>query len=386
MIRPGNENNSVAWAPEIELNIRRPVTRKYTAHNASNRVGKMPRLAGSSRAGDGKQVRAQPRNKTPAAQFRSRDVQREESVAGLTSINAYESADLDNTIFETSRRHGSISMIKDIIVHLEHQAARDPACDFAVTIAEIFDAHLAAVAFAYAPDFPRSVMLEIPADIVARMIAESEKAALAAIERFDAGAKRSLISAEHRLLKLVGASAPAVLSTLARRFDLGVFMQSEPNGVDNDDMIEVSLFESGRPLIVVPYSQKDGLKLDHVVCCWDGSRAATRAFNDGLPLLVKATTVDLLVVLNEKTDTSPNEIRGAEMAKHLARHDVNVQIVTVQAADIDVTNAILSYVADVSGTLIVMGGYGHAKLREVILGGVTRDMFKSMTVPVFMSH
>jgi nucleotide-binding universal stress UspA family protein len=175
-----------------------------------------------------------------------------------------------------------------------------------------------------------------------------------------------------------------ILSKLARRFDLSVFMQSEPNGVDNDDMIETSLFQSGRPLIVVPYIQKDGLKLDRVVCCWDGSRAAARAINDALPLLVRATTVDLLIVLNEKTNL--NEIRGAEIAKHLARHDVKVQIVPVPAADIDVTNAILSYVAEVSGTLIVMGGYGHAKLREVILGGVTRDMLKSMTVPVFMSH
>jgi nucleotide-binding universal stress UspA family protein len=277
-------------------------------------------------------------------------------------------------------------MIKDIIVHLEHQAARDPARDFAITIAEIFDAHLAAVAFAYAPDFPGYVMLEIPSDIVSQMMAESEKAALAAIERFDAAARRSLISAEHRLLKTLGASAPLILSTLARRFDLSVFMQSEPNGVDNDDMIETSLFQSGRPLIVVPHIQKDGLKLDHLVCCWDGSSAAARAINDALPLLVKATAVDLLIVLNEKTNSNTNVIRGAEMAKHLARHDVKVQIETVPAADIDVTNAILSYVAGNSATLIVMGGYGHAKLREVILGGVTRDMLKSMTVPVFMSH
>jgi nucleotide-binding universal stress UspA family protein len=277
-------------------------------------------------------------------------------------------------------------MIEDIIIHLEHQAARDLVCDFAVTIAEIFDAHLTAVGFAYAPDLPGYVTLKIPPDIAAQMMAGSEKAALAALERFEAAARRSLISAERRLLKPVGASAPAVLSTLARRFDLGVFMQSEPNGVDHDDMIEASLFESGRPLIVVPYIQKDGLRLDHVVCCWDGGRAATRAINDGLPLLVKATTVDLLIVLNEKTDTSPNEVRGAEMAKHLARHDVKVRIVRVPAADIDVTNAILSYVADVSATLIVMGGYGHAKLREMILGGVTRGMLQSMTVPVFMSH
>ena len=277
-------------------------------------------------------------------------------------------------------------MIKDIIVNLEHKIARDPARDFAVTVAETFDAHIAGVAFAYAPDFPGHVMLEIPSDIVVQMIAEGEKTALAAIERFEAAARRSMVSAEHRLLKTIGASAPSILATLARRFDLSVFMQSEPNGVDNDDMIETSLFESGRPLIVVPYIQKDGLRLDHVVCCWDGSRAAARAINDGLPLLLKATTVDLLIVLNEKTNSADNVIRGAEIAKHLARHDVKVQISTIRAADIDVTNAILSYVADTSATLIVMGGYGHAKLREVILGGVTRDMLKSMTVPVFMSH
>jgi nucleotide-binding universal stress UspA family protein len=278
-------------------------------------------------------------------------------------------------------------MIKDIIVNLEHQIARDPARDFAITVAETFDTHVAGVAFAYIPEFPGYVMLEkIPRDMMAQMVAESEKAARAAIERFDAAARRSLVSAEHRLLRALGAIAPEILSRLARRFDLSVLMQSKPGGVDNDDMIETSLFQSGRPVIVVPYIQKDGLKLDHVVCCWDGSRAAARAFNDALPLLAKATQVDLLIVLNEKTTGDEKEIRGVEIAKHLARHDVKVQIETIPAADIDATNTILSYVADISGTLIVMGGYGHAKLREVILGGVTRDMLKSMTVPVFMSH
>jgi nucleotide-binding universal stress UspA family protein len=278
-------------------------------------------------------------------------------------------------------------MIKDIIVNLEHQIAHDPARDFAITVAETFDTHVAGVAFAYIPEFPGYVMLEqIPRDMMAQMVAESEKAARAAIERFDAAARRSLVSAEHRLLRALGAIAPEILSRLARRFDLSVLMQSKPGGVNNDDMIETSLIQSGRPVIVVPYIQKDGLKLDHVVCCWDGSRAAARAFNDALPLLAKATQVDLLIVLNEKTSGDEKEIRGVEIAKHLARHDVKVQIEIIPAADIDVTNTILSYVADISGTLIVMGGYGHAKLREVILGGVTRDMLKSMTVPVFMSH
>jgi nucleotide-binding universal stress UspA family protein len=277
-------------------------------------------------------------------------------------------------------------MIKDIIVHLEHKITRDPARDFAISIAETFDSHIAGVAFANTPDFAGYLVMEMPPDIVARMVAESEKVASAAIERFDAAARRSLVSAEHRLLKATGASAPATLATLARRFDLSVLMQSEPDGVDNDDMIEAALFESGRPLIMVPYIQKDGLKLDHVVCCWDGSRAAARAINDALPLLVKAKAVDLLIVLNEKTSSAPNVIRGAEIANHLARHDVKVEITTIPAADIDVTSAILSYVADCSGTLIVMGGYGHTKLREFILGGATRDVLKSMTVPVFVSH
>lgn len=140
-------------------------------------------------------------------------------------------------------------------------------------------------------------------------------------------------------------------------------MQSDSNGVNNDDMIETSLFQSGHPLIMVLYIQKDGRKLDRVVCFWDGSRAAAQAFHDALPLLAKAAKADLLIVLNEKTKSNNNVIRGVEIATHLARHDVKVEIETVPAADIDVASAILSYVADSSGTLIVMGGYGHAKLR-----------------------
>jgi nucleotide-binding universal stress UspA family protein len=277
-------------------------------------------------------------------------------------------------------------MIKDIVVNLEHDVSRDRARDFAITVAEAFDAHVAGVVFAYAPEFPGYVMLEIPPNIVALMVEESKKAAEAAIRRFDEAARRSLLSAEHRLVRTIGMEAPALFAALARRFDLSIFLQSNPDGVTNDDMIESSLFESGRPVIVVPYIHKDGLKLDRVVCCWDGGRAAARAINDALPLLAKADKVDLLIIENDKTKNETTEIRGVEMASHLARHDVKVEIEIIPAPDIDVADAILSHVADESGTLIVMGGYGHAKLREIILGGVTRAMLKSMTVPVFMSH
>jgi len=275
-------------------------------------------------------------------------------------------------------------MIKDVIVKLEQQA-RDPARDFAISVARTLGAHLAGVAFAFVPEFPG--YQQFPRDVLTEIMAHSENAAQAAIDRFDAAARQSEISREHRTLKARGVDAPSVLATLARRFDLSVLMQSETNLVDNDDMIEASLLESGRPLVVVPYIQREELQLDRVVCCWDGSRAATRAINDALPLLVRAGTVELLIVLNEKTSRDEHEIRGIEIAKHLARHDVKqLQIQTTSAADIDVTGAILSYVADRSAKLIVMGGYGHSRLREIILGGVTRDILKSMTVPILMSH
>jgi nucleotide-binding universal stress UspA family protein len=278
-------------------------------------------------------------------------------------------------------------MIKDIVVNLEHPVARDPGRDFAISIAETFDAHIAGVAFAYEPDFPTAVAPDLPPDITAQILSESEKSARAAIERFDEAARRSTVPAEHRLMKVTWADAPDNLARFARRFDLSVFMQSDPKGgIDNDNMIERSLLDSGRPIMVVPYIQKDGLKLDRLVCCWDGSRAAARAINDALPLLEKANIVDILIVINEKTRSDRNEVRGAEMATHLARHNVKVQLETMPAADIDVANAVLSYVADNSGTLVVMGGYGHSRLSEIILGGVTRDMLDAMTVPVFMAH
>ena len=198
--------------------------------------------------------------------------------------------------------------------------------------------------------------------------------------------KRAGLSAEPRLLLQSEFGPPKTFSELARHFDLSVIMQSDDyNGVNNSILIEATLFDFGRPLIVVPYIQRDGLKLDRVVCCWDGSRAAARAVNDALPLLRKAKAVELFIVENEKT-ANERVICGAEIGRHLARHDVKVEVRTTPADDIDVANTILSHVADCSASLLVMGGYGHSRLREFVLGGATRGILAAMTVPVFMSH
>jgi nucleotide-binding universal stress UspA family protein len=288
-------------------------------------------------------------------------------------------------------------MIKDIILYLERNKSRDCVRDYAITVARTFDAHLAGVAFADGANIPLGAFANganipvfiisgemsvgMPPDVIADILAENEKAARSAIERFEAAVKGSLLSVEHRLVE-----APASFSEMARRYDLSVVMQSDnKNGVNNDILIEATLFESGRPVIVVPYIQKEGMNLDWIVCCWDGSRAAARAINDALPLLQRARVVELFIVANEKAGNG-REIRGVAIGSHLARHGIKVEVVTLPAADIDVANVILSRVADCSASMIVMGGYGHSRLREFILGGATRGVLATMTVPVFISH
>jgi nucleotide-binding universal stress UspA family protein len=277
-------------------------------------------------------------------------------------------------------------MIKDIILHLERDPSRDAVRDFAISTAETFDAHLAGIAFAFTANVPNYIMPDFPADILADLLAESETAARNAVQRFETTTKRSGLSVESRLILQSGFGPPRTFSEAARNFDLGIIMQTDDDrGFNNDLLIEAALFGSGRPLIVVPYTERSGLKLDRVVCCWDGSRAAARAINDALPLLRKANAVELLIVENEKT-AEDDMLRHVEIGRHLARHDVKVEVETTPAADIDVANVILSHVADRSASLLVMGGYGHSRLREFVLGGATRGILATMTVPVFMSH
>ncbi|ABE63851.1 UspA [Nitrobacter hamburgensis X14] len=265
-------------------------------------------------------------------------------------------------------------MIKDIIFHLERDTSRDTVRDFAASIAETFAAHLTGVIFNFETN--------IPAEALGDLFAESEAEARDAIGRFELAMKRGDLSAEPRLIS----GTPRTFSEMARCFDLSIIMQSDDyKGVNNSILIEATLFDSGRPLIVVPCIHQGGLKLDRVVCCWDGSRTAARAINDALPLLKKANAVELFIVENEKT-ADEQVLRGTEIGRHLARHDIKAEVETIPAADIDVANAILSHIADGSTSLVVMGGYGHSRLREFVFGGATRGMLAAMTVPVFMSH
>jgi nucleotide-binding universal stress UspA family protein len=275
-------------------------------------------------------------------------------------------------------------MIKDLVVNLS--LTRDVAGPYAISLAETFGAHVSAVAFSYEPVIPPSIMGSVPASLIETQRAENDQAAGNAQAKFDADARRAGVSFDSRMLTASVPGSADRFGALARRFDLAVVGQGEP-GVSasaQELVAEGVLFGSGRPVVIVPYIQKTALALDRVMVCWDASRAAARATADAMPLLARAKAIDVVIVASERL--KGDEVPGADIGQHLARHGLKVEVKRIVATDTDVASTILSHAADTSADFIVMGGYGHSRLREFILGGATRGILAAMTVPVLMSH
>src|ERR1044072_547049 len=276
-------------------------------------------------------------------------------------------------------------MIKDRVVHLSGGGARDAAGPYAISVAEALGAHVAGVAFSYEPVILPTVMGTVPASFIESQRDENEKAASDAVARFNDAARRAGVSSEARALSASLAGSVERFGAIARRFDLAVVGQAEPDKAAPEELIaEGALFSSGRPVLIVPYIQKAGLALDRVLVCWDASRSAARAIADAMPFLKRARMIDVVIVASERLKS--DEIPGADIAQHLARHDLKVELRRIVAPDTDVASTILSHAADASADFIVMGGYGHSRLREFILGGATRGILSAMTLPTLMSH
>jgi nucleotide-binding universal stress UspA family protein len=276
-------------------------------------------------------------------------------------------------------------MIKDIIANLDVDSSREVTADYAISIARAFGAHVSAVAFAYEAVVPGSIFSRESIRLLEAERAKCETAAKNAANKFEEAARRSGLSAEAHVVKASVTKAGETFGRLARRFDLAVVGQFEPDKLPVRQLIiEAALFDSGRPLLLVPYIQREGLKLDRVMVCWDGSRNAARAVGDAMPFLGRAKAVEIVLVASEPGKSG--EIAGADIAHHLARHGLNVELRQIVVQDLDVANTILSHSADIGADFIVMGGYGHSRLREFVLGGATRGILGAMTVPTLMSH
>lgn len=275
-------------------------------------------------------------------------------------------------------------MYKDIVVNLGVRGSSDAIGDFAISVASTLEAHVTGIAFAYDPTIPTSCLGYIRAQMIDEP-SDNKAAAKAIVDRFSAASARAGVLADQRVLRASIDSSANQFARIARRFDLAVVAQADPETTSIDaNIAEATLFESGRPIIMVPYVQKAPLKLDNVMVCWDGSRSAARAIADATPILARADRVEIIIIANERG--KQDEIEGADIGQHLARHGFKVDVKRMSRSDVDVADMLLSNAADSGTDLMVMGGYGHSRLREFVLGGVTRSILQSMTVPTLMSH
>lgn len=182
--------------------------------------------------------------------------------------------------------------------------------------------------------------------------------------------------------------ADSVLAGQARYADLLVVGQANPDVPTSTtaDLPEAVALSAGRPCLVVPRAGPQRTPGTNVLLCWNASRESARAAADALPLLRDAKTVTILVVDPRSSFDGHGAEPGADVATWLARHGVRVMVQREIAADNDVGGVILSRASDLDVDLIVMGLYGHRRLREMILGGASRTLLAETTVPLFVSH
>lgn len=274
---------------------------------------------------------------------------------------------------------------KTILVYLDSRPHNAGLLAFAFGLAKRFEAHLVGL---YAPLLPR-----IPAHAMAgagRVLHEileqrrTEGLRQAEKEFRDATARHGDAGAEWRVSE---ADPGTAVRLNARYADLVVAAQPEPQDAAGvRSLAEEFALSCGRPVLYLPYAGRFATAGERVLIAWNAGREAARAVHDALPILRRAAAVELAVFDPERTPRGHGEEPGSDIALYLARHGIKVTVHGQSGAGFDVGAQILSRAADLGADLVVMGAYGHSRMRELVLGGVTRTMLEAMTLPVLMSH
>ena len=280
-----------------------------------------------------------------------------------------------------------MSSYRTVVVHLDAARRRPQTLDVALWLAESFDAHLVGL-FAPAPVRVPTPAVGEGASVLREIEAERRRATLAAQaeqEFREVTARRGSTRTEWR--DLPGDPVRAV-GLSARYADLVVAGQPDPADAEDarSDFPGDLVLSAGRPVLFVPYAGRFPKLGTRVLVAWNASREAARAVHDALPLLERAQRVDVVAFDPQRGRADHGEHPGADIALYLARHGVKASAAQQRGAGIDIGAQILSRAADIEADLIVMGAYGHSRLRELVLGGATRTLLESMTVPVLMSH
>ena len=273
---------------------------------------------------------------------------------------------------------------KTSLVHCDASQSVSHRLGVAVDLAQRFGARLVGLHVRQPFETPVFADGSFPMDDFFKAHEEGVKADEAgATAAFAKAIKGKELAAEWRL---ADGYADGELPVQARYSDLVVVGQAEPEPTATpSDLPETVALATGRPVLVVPHiGAKPPGKT--VLLCWNASREAARAAADALPFLKAAEKVIVLAVNPKASAAGHGAEPGADAAAWLARHGVKVTIQRDVAPDADVGAVILSRAADLGADLIVMGIYGHSRMREMVLGGASRTLLGSMTVPVFMSH
>lgn len=270
---------------------------------------------------------------------------------------------------------------KTILVHVDDRPRRAERLQLGFELAGRFDAHLVALFALEASRIPSYAIAEAGPLVQEIELRRRTDAARAAQNEFRHAEQRAAAKAEWRLSMEDALSA---LCLSARYADLVIAGQPEPNEPLGKAFAGELLLSAGRPVLFVPYAGRFPDAGKRVLVAWNASREAARAVSDALPLLIRADSVE--VAAFDPAAGDHGERPGADIALYLARHGVKATAARQSAPGVELGAQILSRAADSGADLIVMGGYGHSRLRELVLGGATRSVLEAMTVPVLMAH
>ncbi|MES2669936.1 MAG: universal stress protein [Pseudomonadota bacterium] len=280
-------------------------------------------------------------------------------------------------------------MFKDILVPYVNADSERAAAAAAMALAEAFDAHVAMLVTVDVPAPMPSDWGAMAYDVYARLHEEARKRAAERAESLRGRFAHSAIPLEIRTTEAVSLYPQNAAALQARYADLTVLPAMPRDGADNmyvHDYFHDILRQSGRPVLVVPEGHAAAMPPKRAVIAWKPTRETSRAVADAMPLLHKADAVDVLVIDPVVGESGHGGEPGADIAAHLARHGLRVEVATRPSMNFSVAYAVLEYARTVGADLVVAGGYGHSRLREALLGGTTRELLQTTHLPVLFSH
>lgn len=274
---------------------------------------------------------------------------------------------------------------KTIVAILQNEQDAERVLDCAIPLAERFQSHLIGihaealpVPYTSATGFPDTEFLQVSADMSRERADKLQAVFLRHIEN-------SGLSFEWRSLESFSGDSALTGISSVRTADLIIAAQRESGGDPSAD-VDTLVYDAGRPVLVVPHSGPLATSFKHVLLAWNGSKEAARAAFDALPFIIEAEKTEILVIDPPDTLDESSEAAGAEIAAALSRHGATVSVSVLKSGGISVDDVIQTRIMETGADLLVLGAYSHSWLRQLLFGGVTRTVLRTVPVAAFLSR